>query len=260
MIWNDFHFHSQTLGIETAAYVLLPDYKTMVDREFQPIPTLYLLHGLSDDYTAWMRNTRIEQHARHYYMAVVMPAANRSFYMDMAHGAKYWSFVTEELPNVMEACFPLSKVRNGRFAAGLSMGGYGVMKMGLLKPERYTAIAALSAPLMMQEAYQQNEMDKSWFQEMNNIFGDENSLREGDGNLMRLAERIDAKNAPRIYASCGTADFLFEANEAFMAAFREKLSIHYTTQPGADHKWEYWDAQIREVLGWLPLTKLEGIW
>lgn len=260
MIWNDFHFHSQTLGIETAAYVLLPEHKAVVSRGYQPIPTLYLLHGLSDDYTAWMRNTRIEQYARQYYVAVVMPAVNRSFYTDMAHGAKYWSFVSEELPSIMEAYFSLSKAREDRFAAGLSMGGYGAMKLGLLMPDRYAAIAALSAPLMMQESYHRDGKDESWFQEMDNIFGDEERLREGDGNLMRLAKKIDPKTAPSMYAACGTADFLFEANEAFMAAFQKKLSIQYSTQQGAAHTWDFWDTQIREVLGWLPLTKLEGIW
>lgn len=260
MIWNDFHFHSQTLGIETAAYVLLPEHKAIVSRRYEPIPTLYLLHGLSDDYTAWMRNTRIEQYARQHYVAVVMPAVNRSFYTDMAHGAKYWTFVSEELPSLMEAYFPLSKTREGRFAAGLSMGGYGAMKLGLLKPDRYAAIAALSAPLMMQEAFSYPGQDESWIKELVAIYGDEKSLRSGDGNLMRLAEMLDPKNAPHMYAACGTADFLFEANEVFMTAYRKKFDILYTTQPDAAHTWDFWDAQIREVIGWLPLTKLEGIW
>ena len=143
MIWNDFHFYSPTLDIQTAAYVLLPEQAVVEKHGGQPIPTLYLLHGLSDDHTIWLRNTRIAQFATHYYVAVVMPAVNRSFYTDMAHGSKYWTFVSEELPRVMETYFPLAKTREGRFAAGLSMGGYGAMKLGLKTPDRYAAIASL---------------------------------------------------------------------------------------------------------------------
>jgi pimeloyl-ACP methyl ester carboxylesterase len=127
MILSDFHFYSPTLGVHTAAYVLLPEYEPMRALKGEPLPTLYLLHGLSDDHTGWMRQTAIARYASRYAVAVVMPAVNRSFYTDMAHGPRYWSFVSEELPDVMETYFPLSKTREGRFAAGLSMGGYGAL-------------------------------------------------------------------------------------------------------------------------------------
>ncbi|HNW85423.1 MAG TPA: alpha/beta hydrolase family protein [Candidatus Limiplasma sp.] len=260
MIWIDFHFRSQVLGIETAAYVLLPDPSAMQQQHNRPIPTLYLLHGLSDDHTAWMRNTRIEQYARRSFVAVVMPAANRSFYADMAYGAKYWTFVSEELPRVMETYFPLAKKREGRFAAGLSMGGYGAMKLGLCLPEQYSAVAALSAPLRMHDAYHRKHEGDEWFHEMDAIFGDEEKLREGNGNLFRLAKAIQPENAPRMYAACGTADFLYEDNQAFIESFGTKLGIEYHTKEGASHSWDFWDEQIRQVLAWLPLERLDNIW
>lgn len=122
MVFSDFHFYSEVLGIQTAAYVLLPDPQVMA-QSASPIPVLYLLHGLSDDHTMWLRQTRVEQYARRYRVAVVMPAANRSFYMDMAHGPKYETFISRELPSVIERYFPVCRKRVGRFIAGLSMGG-----------------------------------------------------------------------------------------------------------------------------------------
>ena len=97
MVFSDFHFYSEVLGIQTAAYILLPQPQVAA-QSGSPIPVLYLLHGLSDDHTMWLRQTRVEQYAQRYRLAVVMPAANRSFYMDMAHGAKYETFVSRELP------------------------------------------------------------------------------------------------------------------------------------------------------------------
>ena len=260
MIWNDFHFYSESLGIQTAAYVLLPEYEQLAARQGEPLPALYLLHGLSDDHTAWLRNTRIAQYARKYRVAVVMPAVNRSFYTDMAHGAKYWTFVSDELPRVMEACFPLSGKREERFAAGLSMGGYGAMKLGLLKPDRYGAVAALSAPLWLHTALDGHMDDPNFVRELGDIFGSREALLAGEGNLALAAERLNHKEAPRLYAGCGTADFLYEANEAFIAAYGEKLGITYVRESGADHTWDYWDKAIQDVLAWLPLEPLTNVW
>lgn len=261
MIWNNFHFFSKVLDIQTEAYVLLPEYPDIQQLHGEPLPTLYLLHGLSDDYTGWMRWTRIEAYARKYALAVVMPAVNRSFYTDMAHGAKYWTFISEELPAIMETYFPLSTKREGRFAAGLSMGGYGAMKLGLARPERYAAVAALSAPLMMQEIFGKPfNLHEEWDREMDAVFGDEASFRARNGDLTLLADRLDPKDAPRIYAACGTADFLYQANETFMAKYAKKLNIHYETKPEASHTWDFWDEQIQKVLEWLPLQKLENVW
>ena len=134
MVFSDFHFYSEVLGIQTAAYILLPQPQVAA-QSGSPIPVLYLLHGLSDDHTMWLRQTRVEQYAQRYRLAVVMPAANRSFYMDMAHGAKYETFVSREssfrdrallsrLPQAQRAlhCRPFDG-RLRRAAAGVALSG-----------------------------------------------------------------------------------------------------------------------------------------
>lgn len=260
MVWNDFHFFSDVLQIQTAVYVLLPEPSTLAACGDEPLPALYLLHGLSDDHTVWLRNTRIAQYARRYRLAVVMPAVNRSFYTDMAHGAKYWSFISEELPRVMESYFPISRAREGRFAAGLSMGGYGAVQLGLRLPHRYAAVAAFSAPLMLHEALDRPHARPGLEQDLMNVFGSREALLEGEGNLTRLADALPAQDAPRMQITCGTADSLFAANEAFVARFGEKLNIDRRWEPGADHTWDYWDKAVREALEWLPLTPLANVW
>ena len=95
MIFSDFHFSSTALGIQTTAYVLMPEMNVMKTQK-KPLPVLYLLHGLSDDHTMWMRQTALEQYAKDYRVCIVMPAVNRSFYMDMERGAKYDTFIAEK--------------------------------------------------------------------------------------------------------------------------------------------------------------------
>lgn len=263
MIWNDFHFFSTALGIQTAAYVLLPDPNVMPQQDGAPLPVLYLLHGLSDDYTMWLRQSRVEQYARKYRMAVVMPAVNRSFYTDMVHGAKYFAFVSEELPQIIETYFPVSKERKDRFAAGLSMGGYGALKLGLSLPGRYAAVASLSGPLELEKSYEPSARQSDAFlRELDNIFGGESQLKAGDGNLSLLAEKAAARPEalPSIYLACGENDFLFQANNSFVERYGQALSAEYFTEKAASHTWDYWDRELQKVLRWLNPPKAENVW
>ncbi|CAN5521339.1 hypothetical protein BH10ACT10_BH10ACT10_09260 [soil metagenome] len=57
-------------------------------------PVLYLLHGLSDDSSAWLRYTSIERYTAPLGLAVVMPQVQRSFYADEAHGARFFTFLS----------------------------------------------------------------------------------------------------------------------------------------------------------------------
>jgi len=254
MVFSDFHFYSEVLGIQTAAYVLMPDEK-LIKQSKKPVPVLYLLHGLSDDHTMWMRQTCIEQLAKDYRLCIVMPAVNRSFYMDMAHGAKYDTFIAEELPRVIETYFPVGKKREHRFAAGLSMGGYGAFKLGLTRPGRYAAVASLSGALSMETVYERrNMLSDSYIGEMDNIYGDEKKLKSGKGNLTRLAEKLAPEKAPKMFLACGTEDYLYWSNELFLERFGEKFSIKVVTEPGV-HSWRLWNKHIEQVLAWLPLEK-----
>lgn len=261
MVFSDFHFYSEVLGIQTAAYVLMPD-EQLLRQSKQPVPVLYLLHGLSDDHTMWMRQTCIEQIAKDYRVCIVMPAVNRSFYMDMAHGAKYDTFIAEELPRIIETYFPVGKKREHRFAAGLSMGGYGAMKLGLTRPGRYAAVASLSGALAMEKVFTREDLKGSnYLKEMENIYGDEKSLLSGKGNLSKLAEKLmkTPEKAPKMYVACGTEDYLFHANESFIDRFGKAFDIDYFTEPGV-HSWRFWNKHIELVLAWLPLEKrkIEG--
>ena len=54
MILNEVNFFSETLGLLSSMYVLLPK-RTLAERQSKRSPkyrTLYLLHGHSDDHTA----------------------------------------------------------------------------------------------------------------------------------------------------------------------------------------------------------------
>ncbi len=262
MAFLDFHFFSEALGLTCAAHVLIPQTTTRQigltgGARREKYPTLYLLHGLSDDHTIWMRRTSIERYAAERNIAVVMPAVARSFYQDMASGPKYWTFVSEELPALCEQFFPLSNERTDRFVAGLSMGGYGALRLGLGCPEKFAAAASLSGALdlvrRLREAGREDALVNK--EEYVGIFGPELQCEKTDADLFYLAQRLVASASPRpaLFLACGTEDRLVTEQRAFQHQL-EKLGVPATCEesPGG-HEWGYWDAQIQRVLAWLPL-------
>jgi S-formylglutathione hydrolase FrmB len=208
---------------------------------------------MSDDHTIWQRRTSIERYVEPLDLAVVMPAVQRSFYADMAHGYRYWTFVSEELPRLARSFFPLSAAREDNFVAGLSMGGYGAFKLALTHPERYAAAASLSGALDV--AGLRRAEDEEWRAEMRLIFGSLRGVAGSDNDLFHLARKLTRSKAvrPRLYQCCGTEDPLYRDNVRFKK-LAESLGLDLTYEEGpGEHEWGYWDRQIQNVLDWLPL-------
>jgi S-formylglutathione hydrolase FrmB len=220
--------------------------------------TLYLLHGHSDDHTAWQRWTSIERYVDGLDLAVVMPSVHLSFYADMAQGGKYWQFISEEVPALVRDMFPLSAERDDNFVAGLSMGGYGAMKLGLSHPDRFAAAASLSGAVDIREVVKGHgdPNDELWLASMRTIFGDLSKVPGSDNDLFTLAEKVSKSSLkPKLYQCCGTEDFLYADNIRFRDFIRKlPLDLTYEEGPG-EHNWAYWDKMIQNIIAWLPLKK-----
>ncbi len=246
------HFYSDVLKLSTAMTVILPQRPSGAP----PCPTLYLLHGLSDDHTVWLRRTSIERYAEPLGLAVVMPAVDRSFYTDMFAGNRYWTFISEELPALAQSFFPLSPAREDTFVAGLSMGGYGAFKLALSHPERFAAGASLSGALDI-AAVARSDEDVPWSPDKRAIFGDLEKVAGSQMDLFQLARQVVELGGvrPALYQWCGVEDFLYADNLRFKQyAGQIGLEVDYSEGPG-DHQWLYWDLEIQKVLEWLPLGK-----
>lgn len=241
-------FFSEVLNMTTSMTVILPEKIAIGSR----VPTLYLLHGYSDDDSIWLRRTSIERYVENLGIAVIMPQVDRSFYTDMVKGLNYWTFLSEELPQVARSLFPLSSERADNFVAGLSMGGYGAFKWALRKPEFFAAAASLSGALVMGPE-RKHAIVEPIVSDLKLIWG-EHGYAETDNDLLWLLEH-GAKSEPQplLYQCCGTEDFLYEDNLIFRDACR-KTNYSNTYEEGLGvHDWAYWDLKIQDVLAWLPI-------
>jgi S-formylglutathione hydrolase FrmB len=216
-------------------------------------PTLYLLHGLSDDHTIWLRRTSIERYVAPLGLAVVMPRVDRSFYTDEEHGNRYWTFLSEELPEVCRSFFRLSDRPADTFVAGLSMGGYGALKWALRQPDRFAAAASLSGALDVANRSPDSDRPldaRVW----HTVFGDRQVAGSPDDVLHLLDTAAGQPDRlPRLYVTCGTEDFLYDDNVRFVEAARQRdVPVTVRFGPGG-HDWAYWDTWIQDVVAWLPL-------
>ena len=225
------NYLSKALEKQSGMYVVLPNGDG-------PFRVVYMLHGLSDDYTAWLRRTSIERYAEALGIMVVALDGDRAFYTDMRVGVgKYEQHILEAV-SFVDRTFHTIEAPGGRGIGGLSMGGYGAMKLGLKYPEIFGSVAAHSGALDMAATL----ANDPWL-ELHSIYGDQLPPEE---DCFALAARQGMK--PAIYFDCGVDDFLLAHNRRFQAHLRQYQIPHvYHEYPGA-HNWEYWDMHVPAAL------------
>ncbi len=231
-------FYSELLQKSVQFNAIIPQGKE------QGAKVVYLLHGLSDDYTAWSRYTAIERYANENGIVIIMPDGARSFYTDMAYGGSYYSFFTKELFPYVQKLFRVSTNRVDTFIAGLSMGGYGALKIALRNPEMFAAAASLSGAVHISDRL---ENDPRWKETKRFVFGTE-PVQNTQNDLFFLVSQHSPSLPLRLYLACGTEDFLYRDNLAFVDVL-SKTSIPYRFEsaPGI-HDWKFWDAYIQKAL------------
>lgn len=252
-------FLSQALKGMTDVAVIIPSPEAN-EKPFTPgvkFQTLYLFHGAYGGWSDWLIKSRIERYAQKSKLAVVMPGAGNSFYQDMRHGEAYLKFLTEELPNFARTIFPLSSAREDNFTGGVSMGGYGALKVALTVPEQFSFAISISgavdtAVLFKGIAEEGREPFRPW-----DIFEDPANLEGTDADIFHLIKKLkqEGRPLPKMFLSCGTEDFLYECNLGAMEKLKNLgADAHFEQHPGT-HDWDYFDEHIRRALDWLPLKR-----
>lgn len=259
------NFVSSALKRAVPMTVILPVDKIFGnEKQDTAIPcfkTLYLLHGLLGNCTDWVMNTRIQQWAEAKNLAVVMPSGDNSFYIDqITPNNNYGDFIGRELVEITRKMFPLSHRREDTYIAGLSMGGFGAIRNGIVYSETFSRIAGLSSALHFFETPPDTPAHSLMGEEQ--VFGSLAQARLTNKNpRVALSQLLEQGGPlPEVYMACGLQDSLLAANRSFKAFLEERgVSVTYEETVG-EHNWDFWNDQIRKVLVWLPLEEAsEGL-
>jgi S-formylglutathione hydrolase FrmB len=236
---NHLEFYAESLGMRTRVNLILPE------RPKKNLAVLLLLHGLGDDENVWLEQTKLVAYASEQQVAIVMPRVDRSYYTNEVNGSRYFDYLTELLNRVRQ-WFNLTTERNRTFVAGVSMGGFGALKVALNHPELFEQAYLLSAMVDIQASWQAHPDRDAWY---SSLFGSETAIKETKNDLTGLVRSwLADKPKPEIYQICGDHDPFYEIN---LRLNKNLLASHFKSRlkivPGA-HEWRVWDDAIQDVL------------
>jgi len=245
-------------------------------------PVLYLLHGLSQNYTVWARQA-VPFYADMYNVIVVMPDGGNSWYVNWAEsegGQKndWEDHIVRDVVGHVDANYRTIAQREGRALTGLSMGGYGSVTLGLRNPDLFisvgttsgaleharTAARRLRGQLAPSEPDERTPEEEARRRTPNPAIGIEGFSSQFErtpfGREFVTAEQADAydpftliRNVPReriphIYIDCGTEDGLIDGAREFASILMQMdLPFDYMQMPGR-HNGAYWTQSIGRIM------------
>jgi enterochelin esterase family protein len=207
-------------------------------RKKQKYPVLYLLHGFSDDASAWTAVGRANlildnliAQGKAKPMIIVMPLGygapevltpSSGVFRDRAITQRNFdkfgeALLTEVIPRV-EAAYSVIKDRNSRAIAGLSMGGAESLLTGLNNLNQFSWIGAFSSGGISED------FDKE--------FPD-----------------LDSKSAQQLrllWIACGTDDGLTDVNRKIRAWLASKNIKHVDIETPGAHTWMVWRRNLTD--------------
>jgi S-formylglutathione hydrolase FrmB len=262
----EFSYRSPALGYRTTVTAVVPSIDWIEMMRGVPAesfhghryPALWLLHGSSGDNDCWTRFTRLESWAEQHRIAVFMPDCRLSAFSDMEKGPAYYTFVADELPAVCRRIFPIAEGRADNVIGGLSMGGYGAMKIGLRHPERYSMILNLSGGVdrvahVERMVKQGRQTGLHNMNAMRATFGDLDKVKGGIHDVFALAEDLvrSRRPKPKIFTSIGTKDPHWDENLRLRnVLIKNDYDVHWEQGPFI-HDWTNWNFNIELALAWV---------
>lgn len=265
-VHSDSVIKSEILDREMGYSVWLPESYDRSDRDY---PVLYLMHGMTGDYTDWVVKGEVMRIAGEAVLngdspevIIVMPdGLYDAFYINNYDESIRWEdFFHEEFMPEIEDRYRIMANRNTRLIAGLSMGGYGAMYHAVKYNEKFRAVYAMSAAFLEVEPLQDGEERGEWSRDFNlKTWGPENeegypeNYKEHSIQEIFKAmsdDEITNREAPlpAIFIDCGDDDFLLEENMNLVAILNSRgVPFEFRVRDGG-HTWEYWRTALGKTM------------
>lgn len=224
------HVYSPSMDRSIKVNVVVPD------RQTQPCPVIYLLHGHGGNADSWLLiKPELKQYADRHRLIFVCPDGENSWYWDSPLNPKsqFETFVAKELVGYIDTHYATLPCKQARAIAGLSMGGHGAMWLSLRHPDVFGAAGSMSGGVDIRP------FPDNW--DMKKQIGEKDKYPEvwESHTALSQIERIKPGDVALILC-CGYDDFFFRVN----CEFHECLLAHgirhdFLVNAGA-HNPAYW--------------------
>lgn len=218
-----------------------------------PQAVLYLLHGGYSHHGEWAERVDLAGQAAAWPLAIALPEGGFSLWVHGHDGQDYEAYTAFDVPEAVEGRLGLRLPRAGRAVAGLSMGGFGALHLGLTHPERYAALASLSGAFGM-TWWNIGRFDGSPFlPALGPIGSGTRAWVEPTATLGRALARGGPQSLPAIQLATGTEDDP-EVTEAHRALHRTLLAAkvaHTALERPGGHDWDFWNRETPALLAFI---------
>jgi putative tributyrin esterase len=239
MAFAAINYYSRSLEHASTFNVIFPDEPDVPE----PWSTYYLLHGLSDDHSTWMRRSTIERRVLGLPLVVVMPDGGRGWYTNAVDGDAYEDDLLKDVIRMVERHFPVKAERSGRAIGGLSMGGFGAVKIALKHPDLFASANSQSGVLgLLRNPFESKRLARECLR----IFGED--PKGGAEDPFALADEVDRARVPALRFDCGDEDPFLLQNRDFHTHLDQLDIRHAYEEAAGSHDWQYWDRHLHAAL------------
>jgi len=251
MVLRDVTFYSKSLARQMPYRAVLPA-SIAHDRK---LAVVYLLHGSGGSFRDWSNYSDVARLGNP-GLILIMPEGDYSYYLNAVDppGNRYEDYIVQDLLSDVEARFPVAKDRANRAVVGVSMGGFGAVKIALSHPDLFVFAGGLSPAIdVARRRFSIRRIQQ--YRALSAIFGPPGSTTRRDNDPFTVAQSVDAPAAPYLFLTCGASEGLLAPNREFAAVLEERrIKYEFHVVPG-DHDWNQWNRELPGVFAALGNNK-----
>jgi putative tributyrin esterase len=240
--FQDVTFRSAALNRDVQYRVILPAHMD----PGQKLRVVYLLHGRGEGFRDWSNFSDVAQFAES-GLLLVMPDGGLSYYTNAVNPPqdRYEDYIAGDLISDVENRFPVATGRSNRAIVGVSMGGFGAVKLALRHPDLFAFVGGLSSAVdVPQRPFSIRRLQQS--RHFAAIFGPSGSQTRRDNDPFVLAHGANPETASYFFLTCGEQESLLPPNREFAALLAQRHFRYEFHTVAGGHNWNQWNA-------WLPV-------
>lgn len=213
----------------------------------QDVPIIILLHGVYGSNWVWMELGgvhKVYQQLKNQGLGdfiLVMPSDggiwDGSAYLPLKNEGNFEQWIMDDVLTAVKQNIPQASETSNLYITGLSMGGYGALRLGAKFSQQFSGISAHSSVTNMEDLQQFIEAPITQYK----------TELDQETHILYWMEK-NRETLPPIRFDCGEQDSLFESNLRLKAEFEKAGIKHHFEAFSGGHEWPYWTKHIESTL------------